>query len=180
MSRPYQAKKHVVEILKKHEAVLHGDFLLASGARSNIYVDLRRAICTPDFPVIGETLASLIWQEFMGQKQYGDQLTIAGVAEAGIPVMMSVIGSEIARRLNWKGGWVPKQPKKHGVGLNWSGPTPQNKIVLVEDVITTGESAHRAASQINAELVVCILNRTGVEEIAGARVISLLTLEDVS
>jgi orotate phosphoribosyltransferase len=59
---------------------------------------------------------------------------------------------------------VRKEPKQHGTGKLIEGPfTPGDRVVVIEDVITTGGSALKAAESIRA---------------AGGNVLGVLALVD--
>ena len=120
----------------------------ASGWKSPIYCDNRKVLSFPyDRDFIKSELCSVIFEQFP------DVDAIAGVATAGI-----AWGAMAADQLKLPFLYVRPKPKEHGLGNQIEGNlTPGQKILVVEDLISTGKSS----------LQVCdILKQSGVE-IAG-------------
>ncbi len=179
-------KPLLLNLLHKHQAIQHGDFTLASGQKSNLYVDMRRLLCTPDGRFIGEAMAEMIWNALPDGDRKG--YTIAGVADAGIALMQAVLSTKTAEYCDWTGGWVRKEPKGYGMAGIWAGSPLRAKIILVEDVITTGESVAKTIVKLHELipnsvcLVAAILNRANNDNfgaIAGIDFNSILSLEDI-
>lgn len=109
--------------------VKFGDFMLASGRRSPVYIDLR---ILPSFPeqfgvVIGE-MAKLV-------KKLGVDV-IAGAETAGIP-----LAAAIAIKAGIPMVYVRKRPKDYGTRSQIEGVLNNgNKAVLIDDLITDGNS----------------------------------------
>lgn len=109
--------------------VKFGDFMLASGRRSPVYIDLR---ILPSFPeqfgvVIGE-MAKLV-------KKLGVDV-IAGAETAGIP-----LAAAIAIKTGIPMVYVRKRPKDYGTRSQIEGILNNgNKAVLIDDLITDGNS----------------------------------------
>jgi orotate phosphoribosyltransferase len=133
VSRQVAAKLLQIEAIRLN---LENPFTWASGWKSPIYCDNRLSLSYPlirDF--IKLALKSLIQQEFTGTE------AIAGVATAGIPQ-----GALVADSLGLPFLYVRSKPKGHGMtnmieGVAQSG----QKVVLVEDLISTGGSSIKAA-----------------------------------
>lgn len=119
-----------------------GDFVLASGQRSNYYVDCR--LTTLDGRgsyLIGHLLYDLL--EDLNVDAVG------GMTLGADPIISSVIyrSAEVGRPLS--GFIVRKEAKGHGAGRQIEGHmAPWMRVVLVEDVITTGGSTLRAIEAI--------------------------------
>jgi orotate phosphoribosyltransferase len=111
-------------------------FTWASGWKSPIYCDNRLSLSHPDTRTyIKEQLAARIRQEFPEAE------AIAGVATAGIPQ-----GTLVADLLGVPFVYVRAQPKSHGLENMIEGRiVPGQKIVVVEDLISTGGSSIKAA-----------------------------------
>ena len=158
-------------------ALQFGDFTLASGKKSSMYVDLRLLVSRPD---LMQTAAAA----------YAEELStlqcdrIAGVPYAALPIGMAVaLASGVPLIYN------RKESKSHGLGKDIEGLwQPGERVVVIEDVITTGGSIvssvelFRAAGLIVEDAIV-LLDRQqgGVENLqkAGIRVHSVLALGDV-
>lgn len=117
-------------------------FTYASGMHSPIYTDLRLTISYPDLRNwICTDLAALIKEKFP------NVTTIGGVATAGIPH-----AALVADKLNLPMIYVRPKPKDHGKGRQIEGCFNQNdKIVLIDDLITTGASVLNAATATQKE-----------------------------
>ena len=108
----------------------------ASGWKSPIYCDNRLSLSYPEIrSYIKQKLKLLVQREFAGVK------AIAGVATAGIPQ-----GALVADALNLPFIYVRSQSKDHGMANLIEGVIrPNQKVVLVEDLISTGGSSIKAA-----------------------------------
>ena len=114
-------------------------FLWVSGWRSPIYCDNRILLSHPKIRnFISTTLASNI------SKLYGNKITIAGVATGAI-----AIGVLVAQKLNCPFIYVRPEPKKHGRKNQIEGELTKNsKVVVVEDLISTGKSSLNSVKAI--------------------------------
>ncbi len=115
-------------------------FTWSSGWKSPIYCDNRLALSYPEIrKYIKEALASAV------RKSYPHVECIAGVATAGIPQ-----GALVADLLNLPFVYVRPKPKEHGMGNLIEGKIEKGKkVVLVEDLISTGGSSLKAAQAMS-------------------------------
>jgi orotate phosphoribosyltransferase len=111
-------------------------FTWSSGWKSPIYCDNRLALSYPPIrSFIKKALAMAIRENFHEAE------CIAGVATAGIPH-----GALVAEELGLPFVYVRPKPKEHGMGNLIEGKIELNqKVVLVEDLISTGGSSLKAA-----------------------------------
>lgn len=111
-------------------------FTWSSGWKSPIYCDNRLALSYPAIRTyIKENLADAI------KLHYPQAECIAGVATAGIPQ-----GALVAEELGLPFVYVRPKPKEHGMGNLIEGKIEKGqKVVLVEDLISTGGSSLKAA-----------------------------------
>jgi orotate phosphoribosyltransferase len=111
-------------------------FTWSSGWKSPIYCDNRLALSYPVIRTyIKNALANAIRENFAGVE------CIAGVATAGIPQ-----GALVAEELSLPFVYVRPKPKEHGMGNLIEGKIEKGqKVVLVEDLISTGGSSLKAA-----------------------------------
>jgi orotate phosphoribosyltransferase len=127
-------------------------FTWASGWKSPIYCDNRKVLGFPyvrDF--IKSELSSVIFERFTEAE------ALAGVATAGI-----AWGAMAADQLKLPYMYVRPKPKEHGLGNQIEGAfTPGQKILVIEDLISTGKSS----------LQVC-----GVLKSAGMEVIGMVSI----
>ena len=116
-------------------------FTWSSGWRSPIYCDNRVTLAFPEIrTAIAEALVRAVQQHFPAVEAVG------GVATAGIAQ-----GALLADRLGLPYCYVRPQPKAHGMGNQIEGRvTPGQRVVLVEDLISTGGSSLKAAAALRA------------------------------
>ena len=121
-------------------------FTWSSGWKSPIYCDNRVTLAYPNVrSFIKNALAELIQFQFPGVE------VIAGVATAGIPQ-----GALVADALGLPYCYVRPEPKAHGMGkqiegnLPESGPLGPQKVVVIEDLISTGGSSLKVVDALRA------------------------------
>jgi orotate phosphoribosyltransferase len=114
-------------------------FTWASGWKSPIYCDNRLSLSFPATrTIIKHHLTAEIAEYFKGVE------AIAGVATAGIPQ-----GALIADALNLPFLYVRSKPKGHGMENMIEGHVAKGqKVVLVEDLVSTGGSSIKAAKAV--------------------------------
>ncbi|MCK6617637.1 MAG: orotate phosphoribosyltransferase [Cyclobacteriaceae bacterium] len=114
-------------------------FTWASGIKSPIYCDNRVSLSYPQVRnLIKESLVNVI------RENYPATDAIAGVATAGIPQ-----GALVADALNLPFAYVRSSPKDHGLENLIEGRiNPKQKIVVVEDLVSTGGSSLKAVEAL--------------------------------
>lgn len=114
-------------------------FTWASGWHSPIYCDNRLTLSYPAIrKFIKNNLAELVQQKFP------DTEIIAGVATAGIPH-----GLLVAEQLDLPFIYVRSESKKHGLTNMIEGKIAEgNKVVVIEDLISTGGSSLKAVEAL--------------------------------
>lgn len=138
-------KKAVAEKLLQINAIklsVDKPFTWASGWKSPIYCDNRKILSFPyirDF--IKSEMSNLIFHS------YQDAEMLAGVATAGI-----AWGAMAADQLKLPFIYVRPKPKEHGLGNLVEGYfEPGKKIVIIEDLISTGKSSLQVAEVLQKE-----------------------------
>ncbi|MGO8694294.1 MAG: orotidine-5'-phosphate decarboxylase [Rectinemataceae bacterium] len=133
-------KESLMSALLETECFRLGDFLLKSGQRSPFYIDLRRLISDPAaLSLAGEAYAALA---------YGlDYDRIAGIPAAALP-LATAASLRIGKPLVW-----PRMPaKEHGTGNKVEGIFREGeRLLLLDDLITTGASKLEAAEILRGE-----------------------------
>ncbi len=122
----------------------HNYFQWSSGIASPIYCDNRTLLSYPTIRnYIKKNLIACIQKNF--EKDALE--AIAGVATAGISH-----GTLVADVLDLPFYYVRNQPKKHGLKNNIEGKeiVPHQKILVIEDLISTGNSAFNACKSLQA------------------------------
>lgn len=131
------------KLLKIHAIKLSVDspFTWASGWKSPIYCDNRLSLSYPEVRTyIKQQLAETI------RKNFADVEAIAGVATAGIPQ-----GALVAEELGVPFIYVRSKPKGHGMENLIEGKvTKGQKVVVIEDLISTGGSSLKAVEALKS------------------------------
>ena len=116
-------------------------FTWASGWKSPIYCDNRKVLSFPyvrDF--IKSEMCSVIFEK------YPDADVLAGVATAGI-----AWGAMAADQLKLPYVYVRPKPKEHGLGNQIEGNLEKGlKVVVIEDLISTGKSSLQVCEVLRA------------------------------
>jgi orotate phosphoribosyltransferase len=137
-------KDDLIQILLRTGAIKFGTFTLASGKLSPYYIDLR---LLPSYPeafrkILGFYVA--LAKIEIGLKNFD---RIAGIPTAGIP-----FSAVLAFNLEKPFLYVRKEIKTHGRERRVEGLLmPGDRILLVDDLITTGTSLLAAADAVTAE-----------------------------
>ena len=145
-------KSETSEILLKLNAIKlspNKPFVWASGLKSPIYCDNRIILSHPKSRnTIAELFVNVI------KNKYPETETIAGVATGAIG-----IGILVAQKLSLPFIYVRPEPKKHGRKNQIEGEISDGKkIVVIEDLISTGKSSLNAVKALKA----CNLNVLGM------------------
>ena len=157
-----------------------GTVTLTSGAQAEYYVDAKRAILRPaGFAALGRLVAA--------QVAAWEGTAVGGMTMGADPVACAALagGSEA------KAFFVRKDAKAHGLQRRIEGPPlePEDRCVVVEDVVTTGGStlaAIAALQEAGQEIcgVISVLDRlagggAAIEREAGAPYVALSTIDEV-
>ena len=134
-----------------------GDFTLSSGKKSDYYVDARLTTLDPQG---GSAIAKL----FLIEAKALAATAVGGLTLGADPIIGAMVGLGVDEGYPIKGFIVRKEAKGHGTGKLIEGNLDKSdKVIIVEDVVTTGGSALKA---INA-----------VKEF-GAKVVAVLAVVD--
>lgn len=111
-------------------------FTWTSGIKSPIYCDNRLTMSYPDIrESIADAFAAIV------RERYPDAEAIAGTATAGIPH-----AAWVAQKLNLPMAYIRDKAKGHGKENQIEGIVkPGQKVVVIEDLISTGGSSLKAA-----------------------------------
>ena len=135
-------KSQTAELLLKLKAIKlnpNDPFIWTSGWKSPIYCDNRILLSDPKSRnIIANYFSEII------KKKYDDVEVIAGVATGAIG-----IGILVAQKLNLPFIYVRPEAKKHGRKNQIEGKISENqKIVVIEDLISTGKSSLNAVKAL--------------------------------
>jgi orotate phosphoribosyltransferase len=173
------ARELLGQELRDHALVL-GTVTLTSGARAEYYVDAKRAILRPPgFAALARLVGAQVG-EWAGT-------AVGGMTMGADPVACAAL----AGGAGVKAFFVRKDAKAHGLQRRIEGPPllPEDRCVVVEDVVTTGGSTLAAIAALQeAGLEICgvlsVLDRLAgagavIEREAGAPYLALTTIDDV-
>lgn len=128
-------------------SVLRGDFVLASGKRSKVYVDCRlTTLCGEAMPLIGRLMLDLF-------RQRGWRPQVAGGLTMGAdPVACAIARESQGTERPMDAFVVRKAGKSHGTRRYVEGlASPEGvRCVVVDDVCTTGGSTAEAVERARA------------------------------
>ncbi|MBS1766559.1 MAG: orotate phosphoribosyltransferase [Acidobacteria bacterium] len=115
-------------------------FTWSSGMKAPIYCDNRQLLGDP-------ALRGRIADALAEAARALSPTLVAGTSTAGIPW-----GALAADRLSLPFAYVRPEPKKHGMGRQVEGPNAKgHRIVLIEDLISTGGSSLKCVQALRAE-----------------------------
>ncbi|MEO8294018.1 MAG: orotate phosphoribosyltransferase [Gemmatimonadota bacterium] len=125
-------------------SVRHGDFILASGAHSSFYVDARLTTMSAEgLSLIGQLGLDVVFERAWEARGVG------GLTMGADPVAYAIAGASLRTIGPMDAFSVRKVAKAHGTGKQIEGNfTSGDRVVIVEDVITTGSSAKTAIQAV--------------------------------
>ena len=173
------ARERLLSELRDH-ALVTGEVTLTSGRTAQYLVDAKRAILRPaGFLALAELVAAQV-------REWG-ATAVGGMTMGADPIACAALagGADV------KAFFVRKEVKEHGLARRIEGPPldPDDRCMLVEDVVTTGGSTIRALEAIRAEghqlcgvLAICDRLAGGaqaIEDAAGVPFVTLTTIDEV-
>jgi orotate phosphoribosyltransferase len=172
---PAPSHTEIVRVLLEAGAVRFGEFTLASGEKSDVYIDVKRAWTDPKrLELLARALAYRV----------GSTDRLAGMELGAVPLVVAT-----ALRTGHSYVVLRKATKEHGTRQAFEGDiSPGLHVVLIEDVTTTGGSTLRSIDIVRASggvvdrvLVVVDRESGAVARLAavGVRVEPLVTLSEL-
>lgn len=147
-------QKQDLHTLIDNIALKRGEFTLSSGKKSNYYLDLRMVTCNR----AGATLIGDAVREIC---QDSAAHAVGGLETGAIPIVMATILSRCGWGEHLDGFWVRKEQRQHGTAKRIEGNLKAGaRVVIVEDVTTTGDSALSAVEAVREFgcKVVCVVS----------------------
>ena len=179
------AKRRLIEIVKVRSFSMGGETKLVSGRSTNFYFDMKPSMLHAES-------AHLIAILMLDALQDSAVDYIGGLEMGAVPIAAAVAAVSHAGKQPVNAFFVRKQAKEHGTkslieGLPNGDSLKGKRVVIVEDVTTTGGSAVKAAEAVRAEgaqvvgVVTVIDREEGAHEAfaaAGLTLTPILTLTD--
>jgi orotate phosphoribosyltransferase len=173
-------RRERLKTLLVEKALTHGRFILASGAESSYYLDVRRVSMDPE----GAHLIASLFCELL---ETGDVAAVGGPVLGAAPIVGALAAESFRRGRPLPVFLVRKEAKGHGTGRLIEGNFPEGrKVALVEDVVTAGGSVLSAVDAVAAAgsqvtRILAVVDRgAGGREALEARGISFTALFSVS
>ena len=164
-----EAREELAEIIRTN-SLRRGDFVLSSGKKANYYLDCRLTTLHPRGALL---IARLILQRIRQLKIQAD--AIGGLTLGADPIAAAVAVVSELEGAPLRAFIVRKEAKAHGMQRfieGWDG-LPGSKVVVVDDVCTTGDSILRACDKAeeagySVAATFCVVDREegGTETIA--------------
>jgi orotate phosphoribosyltransferase len=139
-------------------AYKEGDFVLSSGQRSTYYINCK--------PVTLDPNGALAVGRLLLNKLPMDTQAVAGLTLGADPIVSAVSVVSAYENRPLPALIIRKEAKGHGTMAYIEGPTlvPGAKVVVLEDVVTTGQSALKAVERLrgagySVEQVIALVDR---------------------
>src|SRR5262245_48680399 len=155
------AESELLQLLKDR-SFKRGTYRLASGDTSDYYIDGRMsAVFSGAAPLIGEVLYE--------RTRDLDIQAIGGLEVGAVPLPTAAVISYHLHGRQMEGFWVRDKAKTHGTKKLIEGKLlPQSRVVIVDDVITRGESSVKAIKEVKELGCEVVLVLALVDRLQGA------------
>jgi len=170
--------------LVTRKALKRGTFRLASGREASFYLDAKQVVLDSEGSML---VGQAILARLAVLSRFPD--AVGGMSIGADPITSAVVTMAGVAGRPLKGFMIRKEPKDHGTKRYVEGPVePGQRVVIVEDVTTTGGSSLLAIDRAQefglvVDRVVTVIDRlSGAEAAFAARGIpleSLLTIRDL-
>ncbi|MEM9080482.1 MAG: orotate phosphoribosyltransferase [Verrucomicrobiota bacterium] len=164
------------------KSIRTGDFTLASGKKSNFYVDCR--VSTMDCR--GAILVGQVGYQTVTEKiatLENKPVAIGGMTMGADPISLAIAMESSRQGQPLQMFSVRKEAKKYGTGKRVEGNfQPGDTVILVEDTATTGGSTLKAMDALEAEgadiafVLILVDRQEGAKETIEARGIEVLSI----
>ena len=163
-------------------AYQEGDFVLSSGQRSSYYINGKQVTLDPQ--------GALAMARLLLPMLPKDTQAVAGLTLGADPIVSAVSVVSVYENRPIPALIIRKEAKGHGTMAYIEGPSlPQGaKVVVLEDVVTTGQSALKAVERLQAagytvDRVISLIDRLqgggALYESVGLQFEALFTIEDL-
>lgn len=150
--------------LLREKSLQYGQFRLTSGKESHYYLDSKPTTLDPEGAYLSAYLLLALLKE-----QGIEADAVGGPALGAVPIVSSLCAVSFAERGRFQtlpAFLVRKEAKSHGTGHLLEGyqPTAGERVVIIDDICTTGGSTLRAIENAEAagckvSAVLCLVDR---------------------
>ena len=138
------SKSAFIEFLLAHGVLKFGSFTLNSGRESPYFFNLGALASGPGLQRLGDAYAQAI-------EHVGIEFDVLfGPAYKGIPIAVATSVALAGRGVDVSVAYNRKEAKDHGEGGQLVGAAVTGKILLVDDVLTSGKAILQSAGMIKA------------------------------
>ena len=161
---PAASDRDALIAIIENKALRRGRFRLASGREASFYLDAKQVVLDAHGAMlVGRGILDLLRARGPLPQAIGGMAIGADPITAAVVTMAGVAGVPL------RGFMVRKEPKDHGTQQYVEGPVVAgDRVVIVEDVTTTGGSALKAIERARAHGLVVERVVTVIDRIAGA------------
>ena len=164
--------EEVLDHFRRSDALLEGHFILSSGRHSALYLQKQRVMM---YPQRAEALCRAL----------ADKVAAAGIT--GIESIISpavgaiTVGYEMARQMGLPAMFVEREAGRFELRRGFS-LKPGERVLMVEDIVTTGLSSREAIEAIAAAgghvvAAACLIDRSNGQADVGVPLIALAKLD---
>ncbi|WP_013324857.1 orotate phosphoribosyltransferase [Gloeothece verrucosa] len=140
------------------KAYKEGEFVLSSGQQSSYYINGKKVTLTAEGALaVGRLLLSMLPE---------DTQAVAGLTLGADPIVSAVSVVSAYENRPIPALIIRKEAKGHGTKAYIEGPdlAPESKVVVLEDVVTTGKSAMQAVERLRdaglkVDLIIALVDR---------------------
>ncbi|KAB2881664.1 MAG: orotate phosphoribosyltransferase [Pseudorhodoplanes sp.] len=162
---PAQARARLAAIIRTR-SFGRGEVTLASGRKSDFYFNLKPTMLDAE----GAALLAELTLEALSEEHID---YVGGLEMGAVPIAGAIAQLSFLKGTPMQAFFVRKKPKEHGARLSIEGLAPGEslkgkRVVIVEDVTTTGGSAIKAAEAVRETGAVIVMVFTMVDREEGA------------
>jgi len=186
-------KEEFIEFLIENDILTFGEFITKSGRKTPYFINTGNYNNGERLSTISKFYAEVIYEEFK------EATLLFGPAYKGIP-LASVVSLKLFEKykFNLNISFNRKETKDHGEGGLIIGykPTERDKVVIVEDVVTSGlsisESIEILKTNGNPHVIGAVIsvdrmekgktNKTAIQELEeefGIKIVPMITIKDI-
>ena len=172
-------RQTLLDLLVKY-AYKEGDFTLSSGARSTYYINGKQVTLRAEGALV---IGRLIWQMLPENTE-----AVAGLTLGADPIVSAVSIISALENKPIPALIIRKKSKGHGTKAYIEGPSlnPSAKVVVLEDVVTTGKSALLAVERLQAagyqvaEIIALVDRQQGGRELYQSQGLKFQAIFDIT